>query len=338
MFSFLSIVLILVASSLLADTNMGVVTSAAGLLLTACSKYPTEYAALLNQCVDRLHTLVIKQPPCSPDYNYYAITCPWLQVKLLRVLQRCPVPSSPETLRKIMDMLKQIILRPEASKIAKNNALYGILFEAVNVVIAYGTNCDKNIRQRAFDLLGKFIATKEANIRYIGLHTMSRLIHVEGASTDIKKHQETVLRSLKDADNSVRRRALDLLFDMCDRDNALPIVKEMINYLAVADLSIREEMVLKIAILAEKFATDLRWYVDTVLQLITIAGSDVSDDIWHRVVQIVTNNDNLQQYTARVMFDALEPKMVDETTLKVCKSIPCTVPSTDIVVWGVYSR
>ena len=49
-------------------------------------------------------------------------------------------------------------------------------------------------------------------------------------------------------------------------------------------------MVLKIAILAEKYATDLRWYVDTIIKLISIAGDFVSDSIWHRVVQIVTNH------------------------------------------------
>ena len=49
-------------------------------------------------------------------------------------------------------------------------------------------------------------------------------------------------------------------------------------------------MVLKIAILAEKYATDLRWYVDTIIKLISIAGDFVSDSIRHHVVQIVTNH------------------------------------------------
>ncbi len=47
---------------------------------------------------------------------------------------------------------------------------------------------------------------------------------------------------------------------------------------------------------AERFAPDMRWYVDTILQLLNIAGDFVSDDIWHRVVQIVTNKEDLQKY------------------------------------------
>ena len=44
------------------------------------------------------------------------------------------------------------------------------------------------------------------------------------------------------------------------------------THLPVAEMNMREELVLKIAILAERFAKDLRWYVDTILQLITISG------------------------------------------------------------------
>jgi hypothetical protein len=35
-------------------------------------------------------------------------------------------------------------------------------------------------------------------------------------------------------------------------------------------------------------------YVDVILQLIDKAGDFVSDDIWYRVVQFVTNNEDLQ--------------------------------------------
>ena len=42
---------------------------------------------------------------------------------------------------------------------------------------------------------------------------------------------------------SVRQRAVDLLYAMCDRSNAEEIVSEMLSYLETADYSIREEMV-----------------------------------------------------------------------------------------------
>ena len=70
-------------------------------------------------------------------------------------------------------------------------------------------------------------------------------------------------------------------------------------------------MVLKIAILAEKFADNLNWYIDVVIKLIEYAGDYVSEDIWFRVAQIITgfgeaeNNTQIQKYAAIKMFDIL---------------------------------
>ena len=82
-------------------------------------------------------------------------------------------------------------------------------------------------------------------------------------------------------------------------------------------------MVLKIAILAEKYATDLRWYVDTILKLISISGDHVSDPIWHRVVQIVTNHPqgDLQGYAAATLLVAISPRRCHETAIRVAAYI-----------------
>ena len=67
------------------------------------------------------------------------------------------------------------------------------------------------------------------------------------ASTDTGVLQETVINALKtERDVSVRQRAVDLLYAMCDKSNAEEIVLEMLAYLETADYSIREEMVLKV--------------------------------------------------------------------------------------------
>lgn len=44
-------------------------------------------------------------------------------------------------------------------------------------------------------------------------------------------------------DVSVRQRAVDLLYVMCDSSNAIEIVAEMLTYLKQADFAIREELV-----------------------------------------------------------------------------------------------
>ena len=69
---------------------------------------------------------------------------------------------------------------------------------------------------QACNLLGRFISIREANIRYRGLDTMARLSQEQPHTLDdLKKHQSTILFSLKDQDISIRRRALDLVYSMC---------------------------------------------------------------------------------------------------------------------------
>jgi AP-2 complex subunit alpha len=67
----------------------------------------------------------------------------------------------------------------------------------------------------------------------------------------------------------------------------------------------------------------LRWYVDTILKLISISGDHVSDAIWHRVVQLVTNNPqgDLQAYTAATLLVAASPRRCHETAVRVAAYI-----------------
>lgn len=58
-------------------------------------------------------------------------------------------------------------------------------------------------------------------------------------------------------------------------------------------------------------------YVDTVLQLIHLSGDFVSDDVWHRIIHIVTNHKDLQAYAAENVFRALEAKNVHESAVLV---------------------
>ena len=49
-------------------------------------------------------------------------------------------------------------------------------------------------------------------------------------------------------------------------------VAELLSYLETADMHLKEELVLKIAILAERFRSAHEWYVDVILSLVRAAG------------------------------------------------------------------
>ena len=58
------------------------------------------------------------------------------------------------------------------------------------------------------------------------------------------------------------------------------VIDELLKYLVVADYSMREEIVLKTAVLAERFHPSLEWYVDSMLTLIERAGEFATKDVW----------------------------------------------------------
>lgn len=199
--------------------------------------------------------------------------------------------------------------------VQQNNAQNAVLFEAINLVIHLDT--EHELMMQISSRLGKFIQSRETNVRYLGLDAMTHFAARAETLDPIKRHQNIILGSLRDRDISVRRKGLDLLYSMCDPSNSQPIVNELLKYLQTADFAIREEMVLKIAILTEKYATDSQWYVDISLRLIAMAGDHVSDEVWQRVIQIVTNNENLQVYAAQNILEYVKADQCHETLVKI---------------------
>ncbi|XP_046543932.1 AP-2 complex subunit alpha-2-like [Haliotis rubra] len=305
---------------LLNDQHMGVVTSAASLIEALVKKNPEEYKGCVSLAVSRLSRIVTSSYTDLQDYTYYFVPAPWLSVKLLRLLQNYPPPEDPSVRTRLTECLETILNKaqepPKSKKVQHSNAKNAVLFEAINLIIHMDS--DPNLLVRACNQLGQFLQHKETNLRYLALESMCLLATSEFSHEAVKKHQDTVITALKtERDVSVRQRAVDLLYAMCDRTNAEEIVGEMLEYLETADYSIREEMVLKVAILAEKYAVDYTWYVDVILNLIRIAGDYVSEEVWYRVIQIVINRDDVQGYAAKTVFEALQAPACHENMVKV---------------------
>ena len=104
----------------------------------------------------------------------------------------------------------------------KNNALHAILFEAINLV----TSMDyaHELLNPCVELLGKFLTMKEPNIRYLALNTLTALAAMPDLRDSIKAYEEAVISSLHDADITIRKRALTLLFSMCDASNVHSVI------------------------------------------------------------------------------------------------------------------
>lgn len=298
------------------DPDMGVALSVTSLVMALAQDDPKAYNGCYAKAAVRLRKIVLDHD-YSGDYVYYRVPCPWLQCKLLRLMQYFP-PSQDTHVRDAMREALQAILdlaMEMPKNVQQNNAQNAVLFEAINLIIHLDT--ERDLMVQISTKLGKFISSRETNVRYLGLEAMTHLAVRAETLDPIKKHQDIIISSLRDRDITVRRQGLDLLYSMCDHTNSQKIVHELLKYLQSADYAIREEMVLKIAILTEKYATDIQWYVDISMRLISMAGDHVSDEVWQRIIQIVTNNEELQVYAAQMAIKYCQQDHCHETLVKI---------------------
>lgn len=302
--------------SLMDDQDLGVALSVTSLVMAVAQDDPDAYKGAYVKAAARLKRILI-DGDYAADYLYYKVPCPWIQVKLLRLLQYFPPSEDSHVRDMIRDSLQKILnIAMESNKnVQQNNAQNAVLFEAIDLIIHLDT--EHALMRQISSRLGRFITSRETNVRYLGLEAMTHLAARAENLDPIKQHQDVILGSLKDRDISVRRKGLDLLYSMCDSTNSGPIVSELLHYLQNADFAIREEMALKIAILTEKYATDIQWYINVSLRLVAVAGDHLSDEVWQRVIQIVTNNEELQVYAAQNTLQHVKQDHCHETLVKI---------------------
>lgn len=313
-------------SRLLASNNVGVLMSTLALLNQVTADSPSTFFGLYDDVVN-IFARVITGKRYEADYVYYRVPCPWLQVLILKWLQFHPNPPSSTTKEKVIEMVSRVVTN--VGSVAKEpnnqkNAFYSILFECVPLVILLRN--DDLMRDTAM-ALGTFLSDRGArpNHVYGGLQAMTKLARIHsGASNLIKEHQSLIIGSLSAGDTSIQRLCLDLTYGLCDKKSSGSIVAELLAYLqrtmhdsSFADLSARDELVLKISILAERYSLSYRWYVDVMLKLITLAGDHMNDYVWYRTIKLITNQEDLQEYATQTLFVALQEPGCNLTALKI---------------------
>ena len=75
--------------SLMDDPDMGVTLSVTSLVMALAQDNPAAYKGSYVKAAQRLQRIVVSNE-IAPDYLYYKVPCPWMQVKFLRLLQYYP--------------------------------------------------------------------------------------------------------------------------------------------------------------------------------------------------------------------------------------------------------
>lgn len=71
------------------DADIGVALSVTSLVMALAQDNPEQYKGCYVKAAARMKRIVVDQE-FTQDYLYYKVPCPWLQMKLLRLLQYYP--------------------------------------------------------------------------------------------------------------------------------------------------------------------------------------------------------------------------------------------------------
>lgn len=188
-----------------------------------------------------------------PEYDIMGVPDPFLHVLLLQAVTQIitlPVASAEEALAEnsaelaqygiprnvnlarsfgqlndqYNDLLTQISLNVEFGKNAGNL----ILYEVVRLIFSL-KNSNSALKVLGINLLGRFLTLSDNNIRYISLNTLLTVVELEPKT--VQRHQTIILSCLFDRDISIKRRALELVFEILNGNNIRVLVKELVRFL-----------------------------------------------------------------------------------------------------------
>ena len=99
--------------------------------------------------------------------------------------------------------------------------------------------------------------------------------------------------------------ALTLIPTITSSNNAKEIIKELLNILINNDEVIMQDLTLKICLIAEKYISDVKYYIDTMIKVLSMAGNYVKDKSISLLAHCISNNVALQSYAIFKLYYAL---------------------------------
>uniref|UniRef100_A0A8C0KZY7 AP-3 complex subunit delta n=1 Tax=Canis lupus dingo TaxID=286419 RepID=A0A8C0KZY7_CANLU len=113
-------------------------------------------------------------------------------------------------------------------------------------------------------------------LKYLGLLAMSKILRTHPKS--VQAHKDLVLQCLDDKDESIRLRALDLLYGMVSKKNLVEIVKKLMSHVDKAEgTTYRDELLTKIIDICSQcnyqHITNFQWYISVLVELTRLEGT-----------------------------------------------------------------
>lgn len=298
------------SATLLKEKHHGVLLTAAQLCTDMCKASTEALEFFRKKCLDGVVKLLrsLANSPYGPEYDISGIADPLLHIRLLRLLHVLGQGDA-DASDTMNDILAQVATKTESNKNAGN----AILYECVATIMSIEDN--GGLRVLAVNILGRFLSSRDNNIRYVALNMLMKAISLD--SQAVQRHRATILECVKDPDASIRKRALELVYLLINESNVKSLTKELVDYLEVSDPEFKGDLTAKICSIVEKFSPEKMWYIDQMVKVLSEAGNCVKDEVWHALIVVITNAPNLHGYTVRALYKAVQKAGEQETLVRV---------------------
>ncbi|XP_016061333.1 PREDICTED: AP-1 complex subunit gamma-like 2 [Miniopterus natalensis] len=305
----LSDIFLPVCAKLLHERHHGVLLGTITLITELCERSPAalkHFRKVVPQLVQILRTLVTTGH--STEHSISGVSDPFLQVQILRLL-RILGRNHEESSESMNDLLAQVATNTDTSR----NAGSAVLFETVVTIMDIRSTA--GLRVLAVNILGRFLLNSDKNIRYVALTSLLRLVQSDHSA--VQRHRPTVVECLREPDASLSRRALELSLALVNSSNVRAMTQELQGFLEYCPLDLRADCASGILLAAERFAPTKRWHIDTILRVLTTAGTHVRDDAVANLTQLIGGAHELHAYSVRRLYSALAQDISQQPLVQV---------------------
>ena len=330
--------------TLLEDRTHSVCLSGIYLVLEMISKKPS-----IVDKIKKYHSMFVKYERSllsvsySPEFDVNGITDPFLQAKILEILQYT-AKDDKELIDELADLFVSVQSITESSKQTGYALQYEIIKDINNL------NASSGMKNLSNNILGKFLSSNDYNLKYIALNTLKDVARKDLAS--VQKHRSVILEFLKDNDISLQKRALDLIYLIINKNNLKNITKECLIFLPKAEDEIKYELTKKLQDSIVKYSLSYKWEIDSLIKMVINSKGKLYEDVLSNIIIAILQVKDLYIYSAHKAFLALKIKkqennpslaklciyiigelatyLINNTTLN-CKNEVLTVNENDIL-------
>ncbi|XP_035251963.1 AP-4 complex subunit epsilon-1 [Anguilla anguilla] len=280
----------------LCDKDPGVMTASLHIYLQMIKESPDSFKELTASLVAILKQVVGGKLPV--EFNYHSVPAPWLQIQLLRMLAL--LGKEDQSVSELMyEVLDESLRRAEIN----HNITYAILYECVKTI--YTIHPKSELLEKAAKCIGKFVLSPKINLKYLGLKALTYVVQQDPNLA--LQHQMTIIECLDHPDPIIKRETLELLYRITNGQNVSVIVQKMLDFLRQSkDEHTTIDLVGKVAELAEKYAPDNVWFIQTMNTVFSLGGDVMQSEIPNSFLRLLAEGFDSAEEDTQLRLNAVD--------------------------------